>query len=137
MKNVFIVILTLISLNSFAQDENSTKSNIMTVGCKVIKKEFIRKNGEPAGFDEIYLRCPGQDYFVKFCESRVNSITLEEYVDKSITVEIEIREGNWDICQGDLNGMQSRVGTYAIVNKIISTEQQKKKKKEKKKKTKK
>ena len=90
-----------------------------------MKKNFVRKNGEPMDFKEFYLQQSVQDYFIKFCESNVTWKELEEELSKidsdikALTLEVEFREGYWDICNDD-RMQQSRVGKYLIIHRIIS-----------------
>jgi len=73
---------------------------------------------------EFYLERSIQNYFIKFCESNITKTDLEEHVSKLtgfmkvVTVEIEYRNGNWDICdKKDL--YKGRTGEYVIVHRII------------------
>ena len=91
----------------------------MTVGCQVIEKEFYKKNGKPTGKKELYLRCSVQDYFIKICESNYTEKELTNYINKGITAEIEIIEGEWDICNPNDHEIQSRIGKYAVIKKIL------------------
>jgi len=91
--------------------------NIITVGCQVVEKAFVNKDGKSSGFKELYLRCSIQDYYIKFCESKVSLDKMKKYIDKGLTVTFEVKEGEWDICEGDPE-IQSRIGTYVIVLKI-------------------
>lgn len=85
--------------------------------CQLIEKEFINKGGKVTEYKELYLRCSIQDYFIKICESNVDAKTLRKYINKSISVEMEIKEGNWDICTDDPAYAQSRGGTYVVIKK--------------------
>ena len=71
-------------------------------------------------FNDLYLNCSDQDYFIKFCESTLTQEELIGHLGKTIEVEVEIREGNWDICKNDPEYAQSRMGTYVIIKKIIN-----------------
>ena len=102
---------------------NNTNSNKITVSGSIIKKEFLDKIGRPHGFDELYFRMSGNDYFIKFCESNVSREDLENYsAEQSIALEVEIREGAWDICRRDLLQVepQSRIGPYVIIHQIVA-----------------
>ena len=61
---------------------------------------------------------------MKFCESNVDRVELQDYLDhlgddlKVATLEVEIRNGNWDICDDNLE-RQSRMGEYMIIHRII------------------
>jgi len=117
MKNLFLIFLISLSTVSFSQTKTPSKSNIITTGCEVVEKEFVNKAGKISDFKELYLRCSVQDYYIKFCESKVSLKKMKKYIDKGLTVTYEVKEGEWDICEGDPE-MQSRVGTYAVVLKI-------------------
>ncbi len=69
---------------------------------------------------ELYFRASIQDYFIKFCESKITKEDLEPFVNKVISAHVEIKNGNWDICPDDLQEMQSRVGPYIIIKEIKS-----------------
>ena len=85
--------------------------------CLVVKKGFVGIDGDPTMSNELYLRCSIQDYFIKFCESEVSSKEVILYLNDGITVEMEVREGDWDTCT-DLP-TQSRIGTYAVIKKVF------------------
>ena len=87
--------------------------------CQVVEKGFINKGGKTTGHMELYLRCSIQDYFIKFCESEVNKRDVAKYLNAGITVDMEIREGEWDSCPDEEFPVQSRVGFYAVIKKII------------------
>lgn len=102
----------------------STGEGKYIVSAPVVRKEFVNKGGKAMGYDELYLRRSMQDYFIKFCESKVSRSELEKHLPidshfQSVTLEVEFREGNWDICEGDPEEMQSRIGKYVIIHKII------------------
>ncbi len=102
---------------------------------QLVEKEFIKKNGEPTGSMELYLRASVQDYFIKFCESDVSREELEQFIVESetdipppITLEIEIiYDSHWYICEDDQHEIQSIVGDYVILKKIIDPVTQKNK----------
>ena len=97
------------------KDPNATYTT-----CQLIEKEFINKGGKVTEYKELYLRCSIQDYFIKICESNVDAKTLRKYLNKSISVEMEIRDdGMWDICTDDPAYAQSRIGTYVVIKKIV------------------
>jgi len=87
--------------------------------CELIEKEFENKIGKPGGFKELYLRCSVQDYFIKICESKVTAEQLKKYLNNGIKVEMEIKNGSWDICEYTLEPQQSRIGAYVVITKII------------------
>ncbi len=86
----------------------------------ILEKEFIIKNGVSSGIMELYFRASIQDYFIKFCESKITKEDLEPFVNKVISAHVEIKNGNWDICPDDPQEMQSRVGPYIIIKEIKS-----------------
>jgi len=85
---------------------------------QIVEKAFYKKNGEPAGFNELYFRASIQDYFIKFCESNIDKDAISPYIDQSITVHAEIKDGEWDTCPDDPAEMQSRIGPYMVINAI-------------------
>lgn len=94
----------------------------------VVEKEFINKVGQTSGVKELYFRLSVQDYFIKFCESKVSKQELLAYLkrdttqsvlgDKAISLEIEILNGSWDICDYSQR-VQSRMGKYIIIHRIV------------------
>ena len=95
---------------------------------QIIKKEFYRKNGKPTGLYEFYFRASVQDYYIKFCESKITKKELEKYlsddselaIGKGINVEANIvLNWYWDVCEQDSQEVQSRVGDYIVIHKII------------------
>jgi hypothetical protein len=102
----------------------TTENNRFVVSGQLISKEMIRKNGKAAGFGELYYRLSVQDYFIKFCESSVTKEELEPFVNTdtsfvSVTMEVSVQEGDWDICEGSPAEMQSRIGKYIVVHKLF------------------
>ena len=98
-------------------DMKKTKTPSNQTHCQVVEKIFVGKDGEPTKQNELYLRCSVQDYFIKFCESEVSNKDVAGYLDGGITVEMEVRDGAWDTCDG--LPIQSRVGTYVVIKKIF------------------
>lgn len=127
MKNlIYILIITLISSCNNSEDIVSNQSKGLSMAdakpniynCQLIEKEFVNKGGKMPGFKELYLRCSVQDYFIKFCESNVTKKDLEPYINKGISVEVEVKDGMWDHCSENLAEVQSRMGPYIIIKKI-------------------
>lgn len=88
--------------------------------CQLVEKSFINKGGKVTDYKELYLRCSVQDYFIKICESDVTVDDLKPYINKGISVEAEvIDDGYWDHCEANLAAVQSRMGTYMVIKKII------------------
>jgi len=117
MKNLILFTLIVLSTSFLAQTKAPNHKNIITAGCQVVEKSFVNKGGKTSEFKELYLRCSVQDYYIKFCESKVSLKKMKKYVDQGATVTYEIKEGSWDICKGDPE-MQSRIGTYAVILKV-------------------
>ena len=108
-------------------EDISTGENKFIVTAPIVKKRFENKIGIFSDFEELYLQRSIQDYFIKFCESKVNRIELENYLNthggilNMLTLEVEFRDGDWDACAGDQN-KQSRTGMYVIIHNIISSD---------------
>lgn len=119
-----ILSLSVIFLSSC---KNSSETNLKEkdpnakyTTCELIEKPFVNKRGISTDYMELYLRCSIQDYFIKLCHSNVDAKTLRKYLNKSISVEMEIRDdGMWDICTDDPSYAQSRTGAYVVIKKII------------------
>lgn len=95
---------------------------VMTV--PIISKSFVKKNAVITDQKELYIQASMQDYYIKFCESKISRKELEAQLSgingeiKSLTLELEFLNGNWDIC--DENHLQqSRVGEYVIIHRVI------------------
>ena len=95
---------------------SDAKPNIYN--CQLIEKEFVNKGGKITTFKELYLRCSVQDYFIKLCESNLTRDELEPYINKGISVEVEIKDGLWDHCSENVAEVQSRMGTYVVIKSI-------------------
>ena len=125
---------------------NKSANDTAIVSGAIVEKEFYNKGGHPRGFNELYFRTLENDFFIKFCESSVSKEELENYIrwpsvpeirgGKFVTLEIEIRRGLFcaSTCAGGflnrasyqalgilLAEPQSRVGTYAIVRRIVQS----------------
>ncbi len=85
----------------------------------IVSKPFINKVGKAAGPEELYLRLSMDDFFIKFSESTVSADDLKSQINQVITVEGEIREGAWDIGPEDPPEMQSRIGSYFVITKLL------------------
>lgn len=116
MKPTLTAFFILFSISSFAQEKDSS---VAYFSCQIIEKPFIIKNGIESDKMELYLRCSMDDFFIKFCESEVTRESIEAYLDKGIMVDVEIREGSWDICEDDYEHAQSRIGHYALIHHIL------------------
>jgi len=124
LRNLLLILL-FASLSFISQAQTNKK---MVVSGLIVKKEFVNKAGRSSGVEELYFRLSVQDYFIKFCSSKVDRKTLEEYLenssnqdilgDKAVTLEIEILEGEWDNCNYEYP-VQSRIGKYVIIHRIV------------------
>ena len=95
----------------------------------IIRRPTKDKRGRPTGLEEFYLRASVQDYYIKFCESEVSKESFllhlgEEPINEQIglppvmSLEVEICDGNWDICPDDPPEAASRIGTYIVIKRI-------------------
>ncbi len=104
--------------------DTSSNDGKKIITAPIVLKSFIKKNGEPADFKEMYVQRSIQDYFIKFCESQVTRKELEDHLAASdgpinaVTLEVSFREGEWDVCEEN-ERMQSRIGEYVIVHRIV------------------
>lgn len=123
IKNLSIFLLILGTACTMAKSNSGEKKaqdpEHLKMSGEIVEHQFIKKNGEPADFTELYFRASVQDYFIKFCESSVSLNELKPFVDKVVTIEAEIKNGHWDICPGDEQEAQSRVGYYIVVKKLF------------------
>ena len=85
----------------------------------VVTKPFENKVGQVKGPDELYLRLSMGDFSVKFSESKVSANELRMRLNQVITVEGKIRHGEWDVGPNDPPGMQSRIGDYIAITKLL------------------
>ncbi len=110
-----------VSENSTMEKHNkeplSDSKNIL--GGILVEHPFTSKNGETSEIMELYLRCSVQDYFIKFCESAVTHDQLKPFLNKSVTLEIEMKDGEWDNCLTEDLHVQSRTGKYLAVKSIV------------------
>lgn len=109
--------------NNKSKDTQS-KTNQYIISTPIVTKNFIKKNGKATQKKEFYIERSIQDYFIKFCESQISYKELENHLAKMeglikvVTLEVEFRNGNWDICNDDFQ-QQSRTGEYVIIHRII------------------
>jgi hypothetical protein len=119
--NTLFIFFLLSCSNSKTTSVDDVKEKIVKsfYTCELIEKEFENKIGKSGGFKELYLRCSVQDYFIKICESKVTAEQLKKHLNSGIKVEMELKSGNWDICEYSMEHQQSRIGEYVIITKII------------------
>lgn len=103
----------------------SASDSTFIISAPLVEKKFVMKNGKEMDFTEWYIRRSVQDYFIKFCESSITRKDLEnalnarlESMQKILKLEIQYKEGSWDICDDNLM-QQSRIGRYVIIHKIV------------------
>lgn len=90
----------------------------------IVTKNFVNKAGVTTGQVEYYIQQSMQDYFIKFCESNVSIKELNEKLEniegdiKALQLEVEMRDGHWDICDGS-HEIQSRIGEYMVIIKVL------------------
>lgn len=109
--------------NNKTRDISSSNGKYI-ISAPVIIKNFVKKNGEISTHKEMYLQRSIQDYYIKFCESKISKEDLENHLStingeiKVVTLEVEFLDGSWDICDGDVE-QQSRMGAYIIIHRIV------------------
>ena len=103
---------------SLGEKKPQNPNNFIMSG-HIVEKDFIKKNGQPSGFSELYFRASIQDYFIKFCESDITRTDLNPLIGEAVTVKAEVIKGNWDICPNDPQEMQSRIGYYLVIKKLL------------------
>lgn len=113
-----------------SKTKNKTEDVVTDTGkhilsAPIVHKSFILKNGVASDYTEMYIQRSSQDYFIKFCESKISRKELEKELSKidgdikTATLEVEFQDGSWDVC--DENFMQqSRVGAYVTIHRIIN-----------------
>ncbi len=121
---LFILVTVMLSVAAQEKKTQEIFNGKQVINAPVVVKNFVQKNGEEIDFGEYYIRQSVKDYYIKFCESRITRKDLERQLAaidseiKTLTFEVEFREGNWDICEGDPM-MQSRIGEYVVIHQIV------------------
>lgn len=101
-----------------------TEDGRYIISAPIVSKNFVMKNGKATEHSEYYVQRSIQDYFIKFCEGNVTVAELEKHLKKqtgeikSLTLEIEIKDGMWDSCDNE-NLVQSRTGPYIVIYRIL------------------
>ncbi len=104
-------------------DKTDAITTIVTA--PIVSKTFVSKSGKSTSQKDLYLQASIQDYYIKFCESKITRKELENHLAakddffKTATLEIEYRDGLWDSCNEE-NDQQSRSGKYVIIHRIIN-----------------
>ena len=96
-----------------SENDSSSLSGI------VIEKAFVNIKGKVQNKQELYLRCSIQDYYIKFCESKIEQKELVKYLNKSVRVKAIIKDGEWDVCDVD-QPAQSRIGQYIVILELVN-----------------
>ncbi|NMH86914.1 hypothetical protein [Flavivirga algicola] len=105
-------------------EDIATGNGKYIISALVVFKDFVLKNGETTKHKDAYLRRSNQDYYIKFCKSKISRKDLEKHLSKInkavkvATLEVEFRNGLWDVCDGNFE-QQSRKGAYVIVHRIV------------------
>jgi hypothetical protein len=100
------------------------KEKMDTISAPVVKKAFINKGGKASGGSDYYVQRSIQDYFIKFCESKVSRAVIDRELAKqkgmikTLKMIVSIREGEWDRCPGQ-GEVQSRIGDYMVIHEIL------------------
>jgi hypothetical protein len=97
--------------------------NKVIITAPVTEKKFVKKNGQVTDIGEFYIQRSIQDYYIKFCESKVTKEELLEALNSKrqtggFKMEVEFRKGLWDVCDGNAD-QQSRVGDYVLIHQIF------------------
>ena len=125
---ILSVILSCERKNNNAVNINKTKDkmpveNRRIISAPIVRKPFIKKNGEKTNRMEFYLRRSIQDYFIKICECKVDENELSAHVPinsdeiHTLRMDIEFRNGAWDDCDPNEEN-ESRMGEYAVIHRI-------------------
>jgi len=134
MKVFFLFIISVLAYSCASTQEATPAKNktedISTgdgkyiITAPIVYKSFVLKNGKISDFSEYYVQRSVQDYFIKFCEGNVTVDELEEHLKKqkgdikSLTLEIEIKDGLWDSCDHE-HMVQNRIGSYIVIYRIL------------------
>ena len=110
--------------NKTPDKKNEEKGTYM-ISVPIVEKPIFIK-GEVQERTDLYIERSIQDYFIKFCESKVTRKEVEKALStqtsfiKTLEIEIDYKEGEWDNCQENKEEkVVSRTGQYVIIHKII------------------
>lgn len=121
------VALTACAHKDLVKKTNTVKSPDKgdVISAPIVKKAFVKKNGEVTDYEEYYIQRSIKDYFIKFCESNVTREEFEQRLNASdaliqtLKMKVEfISDGAWDQCDEEYE-VQSRMGDYVIILEII------------------
>lgn len=99
--------------------KRKTPDALSADGRRIISGPMV-KHGE-----DWYLQRSVQDYFIKFCESKISPQDVEDRLAeqdgfiKTLRLEVEYKKGNMDQCEGEEAKPGDREGEYLIVYKIF------------------
>lgn len=100
--------------------QKTPEGTIEMISGEIVRLPFINKMGVSSkDAADFYLRASIQDYFIKFCESKITREMLQKFEDKAVTLEVIKKNGNWDSC-GVGHDEQSRTGLYVQVVRVLS-----------------
>lgn len=103
-----------------------TENDTEIIYAPIVYKSFTKKNGVTTNNQEMYVQRSIQDYFIKFCESNITRLDLENYLREhrkndliqTVTLEVSFKNGEWDACDEDQQ-VESRTGDYIIIHRIV------------------
>lgn len=92
-----------------------TKDGLVeTLTGRLVASNYVARNGKvQKDVLDYYLEASVQNYFIKFCESTVTKEQLQSHLNKGVSLEVIIKNGEWDSCAPHNN--QSRTGNYIRV----------------------
>lgn len=118
----------VVSMGKQEKQSSFNSDSTQIISGLIVQKPFVNKAGKASDFKEMYFRLSVQDYFIKFCESKITKADLQAHLDslpesgllgdKAVSLEIEIKNGEWDNCEEEYP-VQSRVGDYVVVYRIV------------------
>ncbi len=112
--------LVLCTLTIFSQDASkSSKSDTLTLLGIIHQKYFVDKGGKESDVLDYWFKTNNEDYFIKLYESKISSETLSMFIGKTVKLKFMIKTGEWDSTGKELVPVQSRIGQYIIVLKLI------------------
>jgi hypothetical protein len=124
MLAVFFLLLAACHPKPSSQDiaMNSTDSLTLRMQGSLFQTPFMNKVGRTDDAQqEPYLLFQGEEYFIKFCEGKVTREEVRKLMGKPIEWQGSLHNGSWDICPGDPDYMQSRMGKYVAIESITTS----------------
>lgn len=100
--------------------QKTPEGTLEMISGEIVRLPFINKMGiSSKDAADFYLRASIQDYFIKFCESKITRELVQKFEGRAVTLEVIKKNGNWDSC-GVGHDEQSRTGIYIQVVQILS-----------------